>query len=157
MQFISENIIDGVIDRLEEKNHFDIAFQSFEKEQPDVMAYIHHENHSLLTDEEGLMLEFMITVIYESAKVGSGIISPISGAAIEEADEANWAVFNEHASKSFNAILDVFFRDYPQEDLLAFVEDTLQSDEEQIVTPIGREILFIACKSIIDTLLKKTK
>ena len=48
--------------------------------------------------------------------------------------------------------LDSFFKDYPQEDLLALVEDSIQQDEDNIVTPVGREIIFVACKSIIDTI-----
>jgi hypothetical protein len=157
MQFVPENIIDEVIERLEVKNHFDLAIQTLAEEQPYLMAYIRHENHSLLTNEEGLMLEFMATVIYESARISEGKVPTLQGSDIEEADETNWAIFNENSSKKFNAILDVFFKEYPQEDLLAFVEDTLQADEEQIVTPVGREILFIACKSVIDTLHEKTK
>ena len=155
MQFVPETVIDNAIERLEMKNHFEKAIQTLESEQPNLMAYIHHENHSLLTNDEGLMLEFMATVIYESIRNTKGQVPTLQGSDIEEADEANWAVFNEHSSKKFNAILDVFFKEYPQEDLLAFVEDTLQADEEQIVTPVGREILFIACKSIIDTLHNK--
>lgn len=157
MQFVPEPVIDEVIEKLEHENTYVTAMQSLENDQPDLFAYIHHENHSLLTHDEGLMLEFMATVIYESSKACSQHIARIQGSEIEEADEANWTIFNEHSSKKFNAILDVFFDGYPQEDLLAFVEDTLQADEEQIVTTIGREILFIACKSIIDTLHQKIK
>lgn len=157
MQFVPETVIDQVIEKLEHENAYITAIQSLEKDQPDLFAYVHHENHALLTSDEALMLEFMATVIYESSKTCSQHVAGIQGSEIEEADEANWAVFNEHSSKKFNAILDVFFTGYPQEDLLAFVEDTLQADEEQIVTPVGREILFIACKSIIDSLHHKTK
>ena len=42
--------------------------------------------------------------------------------------------------------------DYQQEDLLALVEDSIQADEEEMVTPIGKEIIFVACKSIIDVI-----
>ncbi|MBK8670547.1 MAG: hypothetical protein IPN89_14270 [Saprospiraceae bacterium] len=43
------------------------------------------------------------------------------------------------------------FRNYRQEDLLAMVEDSIQQDDENFVTVVGREIIFVACKSIIDT------
>ena len=48
--------------------------------------------------------------------------------------------------------MDVFFENYQQEDLLAFVEDSLIDDEDEIVTKVGREPMFVALKSIIDCL-----
>jgi hypothetical protein len=76
----------------------------------------------------------------------------IPGASLEKNEEANWETFNAQGNKQFTSILDVFFSAYPQEDLLALVEDSLQSDEESVVSQVGREIIFISCKSIIDTI-----
>ena len=53
-------------------------------------------------------------------------------------------------AKKFRERLDVFFQDYFQEDLLAFVEDSLSEEEEEMVTKIGREPMFVALKTIID-------
>jgi hypothetical protein len=53
-------------------------------------------------------------------------------------------------SKPFQHKADVFFKDYPQEDLLAFVEDALADDEDSEVTKEGREPMFVALKTIID-------
>jgi hypothetical protein len=46
----------------------------------------------------------------------------------------------------------VFFDGYPQEDLLAFLEDSLQQDEENPVTGVGAELIAVTAKSIIDVL-----
>jgi len=46
--------------------------------------------------------------------------------------------------------MDIFFKNYFQEDLLAFVEDSLIEEEEGLVTKVGREPMFVALKSIID-------
>ena len=44
---------------------------------------------------------------------------------------------------------------FSRQDLLAFVEDTLELDDSSPITPVGREVIFIAAKSVIDTLLPK--
>ena len=48
--------------------------------------------------------------------------------------------------------MDVFFEDYAQEDMLAFVEDNLVEDEDSTITKEGREPIFVALKSVIDVL-----
>ena len=55
-------------------------------------------------------------------------------------------------SRKFNEKIDPFFKDYPQEDLLAFVEDSLVQDEDSEITNEGRDYIFIALKTIIDSL-----
>jgi len=56
--------------------------------------------------------------------------------------------------------LDAFFEGYAQEDLLAYVEDSLLLSEEQGknelgVTPEGRPLLFISLKTLIDVLTEE--
>ena len=56
---------------------------------------------------------------------------------------------------NFHDRLNAFFNEYPQEDLLAFVEDSLESDEDITVSPAGRELIFVACCTLIDALIEK--
>ena len=44
-----------------------------------------------------------------------------------------------------------FFENSSQEDLLAFIEDSLLEEEEDLVTKVGREPMFIALKCEIQT------
>ena len=60
-------------------------------------------------------------------------------------------IINEVTSKQFRDRLNVFFEKTSQEDLLAFIEDSLLEEEEELVTKVGREPMFIALKSIIDS------
>jgi hypothetical protein len=69
---------------------------------------------------------------------------------IDQAEEDNWALLEPVKSKRFSDKADVFFKNYPQEDLLAFVEDMLTDDENTEVTKEGREPMFVALKTIID-------
>ncbi|MFT5382917.1 MAG: hypothetical protein ACI81W_000313, partial [Saprospiraceae bacterium] len=64
-----------------------------------------------------------------------------------------WEKLSENQSKGFRDKLDVFFENTSQEDLLAFVEDALVQDEEDdMISPEGREYVFITLKTIIDCL-----
>ena len=38
--------------------------------------------------------------------------------------------------------------------MLSLVEDSLQPDEDQVISTVGREIILVACKSIIDIIHK---
>jgi len=48
--------------------------------------------------------------------------------------------------------LDIFFKDYPQEDLLAFAEDALTEDDDSPVTAEGREPMMVFLKTAIDVM-----
>jgi hypothetical protein len=152
MQFISESIIDTLIERYEdEKNYLD-DFATLINEQPDVRSWLDQENYSLLSKEELVLLEYLSCIIYFSCKKGLNTTLVIPGKILDKWEEDNWDVFNTTNVKNFSKILDVFFEKYPQEDLLALVEDSIQPDDDKVVTSVGSEIIFVACKSLIDTL-----
>lgn len=121
-----------------------------------ILSYFQQESFDLLTEAEKGLLEFMFTVIYSSTERELSKPLLLTAESMEEEEEKNWDIFNKNSSKKFTQICDIFFENYPQEDLLAFVEDTTQQDmeDEELVTSVGREILFISCKSLIDTLDK---
>ena len=152
MVTIPESIINDIIDQYQDEVKYLTDLKQLASEQPDLIAFIDQENYSLLTNDEIALLEYLTLVIYfSSMKIIEKTIQ-IQGKSLEAAEEDNWNTFNEITAKSFFNKLDSFFKDYPQEDLLALVEDSIQQDEDNIVTPVGREIIFVACKSIIDTI-----
>jgi hypothetical protein len=156
MIFISENIINEQLDTYDtSETSLSVDFNDMIDNHSPIMSYFQQESFDLLTEDEKALLEFMFTVIYSS--VAKALKGPVDFQiqTMEEEEEKNWDIFNHHSSKKFSHICDVFFEDYAQEDLLAFVEDTTQLDsEDNVLTPVGREILFISCKSLIDTLDK---
>ncbi len=116
-------------------------------------ALLTDENLDVLKEEEYDLLWFIIVVIYGSIKKGIGGELPVLSKEIyQKWEESNWKVWNEAKVKDFRSKLNPFFEGYPQEDLLAFVEDSLESDEDLEVNPIAQEISFILAKSIIDTI-----
>lgn len=152
MVTIPESIINDIIDQYQDEVKYLTDLKHLASEQPDLIAFIDQENYSLLTNDEIALLEYLTLVIYFSSMKMIEKTIQIQGKSLEVAEEDNWNTFNEITAKSFFNKLDSFFKDYPQEDLLALVEDSIQQDEDNIVTPVGREIIFVACKSIIDTI-----
>jgi hypothetical protein len=152
VKFIDENIVNQVLEMCEDDKAYLDAFQDMLTTQPDLNSYLAVENYSLLSAEELSLLEYLTCMIYASTKKALDKTPVIMGPSLEKYEEQNWDVFNEAGKKSFSKVLDLFFDQYPQEDLLALVEDAVSMDDETPVTIVGAEIIVVTCKSIIDTL-----
>ena len=91
-------------------------------------------------------------ILSKTVEQALGKIPPLSNKALENAEEQNWERLDGVTAKRFRDRMDIFFENYSQEDLLAFVEDNLVEDEDSVVTKEGREPMFVALKSVIDVL-----
>lgn len=151
MQFISENTIDRLLELYDNEDTFSEHLTVLFNEQPVAKNYLGDEEFKLLTQDELSLLHYLFTVIYHAVRTVHGVIKPVTAKVLEENEESNWDKFNAQTQKSFSRKLDIFFQDYPQEDLLALVEDSITPDEEGI-SPVGAEIIFVSCKSWIDSL-----
>jgi len=151
--FIAEKNIDTVAESLNgTDNDYDQAITDMQAKQPILFSYLLSESFKLLTKEETDYLLYLGLVIWKTIDAESKTLALLMSDKIEEAEEKNWTLLNESKAKKFNDKLDVFFDKYPQEDLLAFVEDALVDDEDSFVTKEGKELLFIGLKTTIDTL-----
>ena len=153
MKFIPETTIDQTLNSFEDEITYNAVLEDVLLNQKDLIAFIDEENQSLLTKKELSLLLYLALVIYKSVQ-NHHEINTIPGEDLEENEETNWEAFHDNNLKSFGKILDKLFENYPQEDLLALVEDSIQEDENEDTTQVGREIIFVAAKSIIDTLHK---
>lgn len=158
-KFVSEKVIDAKAAKLGALDgDFDEIVAELKEEQPAILGYLFSDSFLILTQEEKEYLLYLSLVIFESCvEVLEGILE-MSPEELEEIEEANWTQLNDADGKNFRQKLDSFFEEYPQEDLLAFVEDSLvisqegeESDEFE-VSKEGREPIFIALKTIIDCL-----
>jgi len=154
LKFISEHIIDQITTELESSDgEFERAVVRLEEEQPYLLAYLFNEEFEVLTVAEKDYLLFLSIALWRSIKKEVGTLRMVGENDIGEADEKNWEQLTTAAGKTFRDRLNSFFEITPQEDLLAFVEDSLTLDEEETtVTKEGREPMFIALKTIIDVL-----
>ena len=149
MKFISEKIIDRTIDQIQQEDP-DMYIVELSEHQPSLIQFIASENFKLLREEEFDTLMFLLLVIWKAVDSETET-EEIEAQTIEENDEKNWSVVNELGNKNFAKVLDHYFDNYKQEDLLAFVEDTLAGEEADI-SQVGKELLLITCKTFIDSL-----
>ena len=151
MKFISEEIIDNIAEQIgSSEEAFKEATVELSEEQPNVAAYVFSDNFDLFTASEKEYFLFLVLVIFKSIKKEEENLIATSAEALGKFEEKNWQSINEVTSKKFRDRLNVFFQNTDQEDLLAFVEDSLLEDEEELVTKVGREPMFVALKSITD-------
>ncbi len=145
---IEEKKIESIILELEgRKDYIDLDIKGFFENQKSVAAFMLSESFSMLKSEEYDLLWYMLYVIVLSFDKGD---IEIDIQQIESYEDSNWEIFNSMGNKPFREKLDFIFDTYPQEDLLAFVEDMLQNDDDNEISAVSREIIFVACKTIID-------
>lgn len=154
MPFIPENIIDEVIERFErEPEAFETALRRMEEEQPVLLAWFFSEQFDLFTKEEREYIEYLALVVWYAVREVNGPRPVVNEMQISEAEDRNWERLEAEKSHKFRERVGIFFENYPQEDLLAFIEDALLDDEEDLlVTKEGREALFVTLKSVVDLL-----
>ncbi|HQN57775.1 MAG TPA: hypothetical protein PLR24_11095 [Saprospiraceae bacterium] len=149
----TEKMIEKVFDREVDSDEEPMdVLSAIAGDQPALIAYLNQENLQLLTEEEFDYGTFLTTIIYKVFKENGAEVAEVTAAQIDMAEEANWDILSRATGKKFSQRIDVFFENYAQEDLLAFVEDALVPDELPIVTSEGREPLFVTLKTIIDVL-----
>lgn len=142
---ITESYIEAYIESLEDE--IDDRFL----QEEELLAYLTSDNIDALSEEEKKILFFCCEVIFNSYKEMHGDFPEFDPMYFEECEEKNWTTRESHTK--WEDCLNDFFNNYQEEDLLAFVEDTLAEESEgQIITNIGKEIIIVACKSYIDSI-----
>lgn len=158
MNFVSEDVIDAVIDELETLNdeQYESRMEDFSNAQPVLVSYLfHEENFHLLTDEERGYLQYLSLIAWMANTRVNGPGEPVSEEQIGQAEEQNYALLEGVREQGFRERLNVFFENTPQEDLLAFAEEAVLEDEDDpdaFVTKEGREVIFLTVKTVVDVL-----
>ncbi|MCS7035254.1 MAG: hypothetical protein RMJ33_02590 [Saprospiraceae bacterium] len=160
MKFVSEEAIDAVLDQLEEYSdeQYERAMEAFSKAQPYVFAYLFSEdNFHLLTEEEKGYVQYLGLVAWLAVRRVNGDVPPVDSETIGEAEERNYERLETTSGRRFEERLEAFFDDTNQEALLSFAVEAVTEDGEEeglVVTPEGRETVFVAVKTVIDVLTK---
>jgi spore cortex formation protein SpoVR/YcgB (stage V sporulation) len=150
---ITEQAIDHLIETMDTSpegiNQF---WRNFESSIPELTYYILNVDQSILTEAEYGQMVFAAMVVIEAFQSVEGEANfKEASEKISKIEDQNWSVLDTQKG-DFREKLNIFFKDYPEEDLLAFVEDILIDDEASGMTPVGREVIFIKLKSVIDFL-----
>jgi len=155
MEFINEDIIDQQAERISSDEAYrETIVEQLREEQPVILAYLFSENIDAFPNTEKEYLLFLWLVIYSAVRQKIAGLPIVTEDAISELEEKNWEKLQEVKARKFRERLDVFFEDSPQEDLLAFVEDALLDDQDEVVSKESREPMFVVLKSLIDCLLE---
>lgn len=153
---IPESIIEEVIDYYDtDKEAYVDALADIMDSQPALLAFLNQESVDILLEEEKDILWYIILIIYNSISKNNTEMVIISDEKLSSNEEKNWTLYQDQPRGSFREKVTVFFEGYHEEDLLAFVEDSLEIDDNSPITSVGREVIFIASKSVIDTLVPK--
>lgn len=156
---ISESTIEQVLQGFENQTtDFEAAVQEFGERQPALLSFLVSDTDGVLTEDEQDFMLYLATVIFTAVEKEREDIPTYSPDEIAEAEEKNWELLDSTRGKSFREQLDVFFENYPEEDLLAFVEDALAAEAEDedgesfSMTEESQEPMFINLKTVIDVL-----
>lgn len=158
MNFVSEDVIDAIIDQLEDMSdeQYEQQMEKFAAAQPVLVAYLFDdENFHLLNEDEKGYLQYLSLIAWLANTKVNGLTEPVSEEMIGQAEEKNYEILEASTAKAFRDRLNAFFENTPQEDLIAFAEEAVLEDEgdaDVLVTKEGREPVFIAVKTVIDVL-----
>lgn len=154
MKFVSEDILDEIVDRFDDSDAaYEASVDAFHKEQPILFAYLFSEDFEAFTAEEREYMLMLSTIMHQAIVQVNGKRPEVNEKQLGDVEDHNWNLLQDVTTNNFNERLTVFFENYPQEDLLAFVEDALADDEEDpIVTKEAREAMFVTLKTVIDCL-----
>ena len=157
MEFVSEEIIDAIIDELEtfDDEQYEEQMEAFAEAQPVWFAWLFSEHFELLNEDEKGYLQYLSLIAWRSIVSVNSDVEAVSEDQIGEAEEANYAVLEASKAQDFRDRLNEFFEGSDQEDLLAFAEEAVLEDEddpESLVSKEAREPIFIAVKTLVDAL-----
>ena len=150
MKFINEDQIESYAEVVGNLEDYETLLTDLSETQPALVSYLYSDSFQSFTLEEQRLFLFMALVIWKAIDENHDEIDELSEDDIAAAEEKNWEILQGAGKGDFRERLTPFFDDTPQEDLLAFVEDSVVPDEDNMVTEEGKEYLFISMKTIID-------
>ena len=157
---ISEETIEKVLLEIEDQpDLYTESLLDLKTRQPVVAAFLFSETFDVLTSTEKEYLLYLTIVTWRSICSDYPKLEAVKEDDLGSFEEKNWEAFNKTTGKPFRHRLDAFFEITPQEELLAFVEDALLLEDEELeewqLTKEGREPIFIGMKSILDAFQQK--
>ena len=150
MEFITESHLDEITEQLGTMDDQETLFRELANEQPVLLAFLVSDNIQMLTEQEQELLYFLAFIIWKAIARVHPDIPLIEENLLGKIEESNWELLEGHNQGNFSERITPFFTDHPQEDLLAFIEDSLIFDEESQVTNEGRIYLFVILKTVVD-------
>lgn len=161
MNRISTDQIDELVMRLETLSieETEALFDEFAEQQPAYVAYIMQEEFEALGEDEHELLLFNAMTVWYIMRELTGELEPISEEEIDDAQDANWDRVDALPAlkkQTFEEHVEPVIALYPQDELLYFILDTMQDDEEAEfnLSKDSKLPIFVAIKTMVDILIK---
>jgi len=150
---IPEQIIEKTIAKFDnDREAYESAMTEMMDGQPALVAFLSQESNDVLTEEEKDILWYISLILISSTRADNYQVGEIAHESLADNDEANWEILHDQPKGNFRDRVTVFFEGYEQEDLLAFVEDTVELEDDGPITTVGREVIFMSAKCVIDSI-----
>jgi len=157
MQKVTEAIIDDLVEYYESVPETLVNKTSqYMDEYPTLLAYLEQESNHVLTDEERDLQWYIVVVCISAVLEAELEIREFTVEGLSNAEEHNWELLESAGAGTWRDRLTPFFESFAEEDLLAFVEDMVQEDEDSPITAIGREVIFVTAISVLDCIFDQS-
>ena len=154
---ITEQTIEQEANKLDASTeNYELAIAELTRDQPYILAYFFSDAFRMLTPEEQSYMLYLGLVVWKSIQTQGTTTSQITEDQIGQAEEKVWEIMELTSNKKFRERLDPFFDNTEEEDLLAFIEDSLVTDAEDkddFLTKAGREMIFVGLKTVMNCLI----
>lgn len=130
-------------------------FEAMAADQPVLAGFLAAEDHDAFTEAETQYLYYLAVVCWKSFDETYPDIAEIEEDSLSLREEQNWNRIDSLRPVSLRNIIDRVMQDYPEQELLFYIEDALQLDEEddeQPVTKSGQIPMLVTLLTIIDML-----
>lgn len=148
---ILENKIEEQSQSLENAD-FEGELKLLSHSQKMLHSYLMNEQLEMLSEDEYKILWFDAMVIIKCFEEVNGQHTENDPKLIETIESKGWAMLENSKPAGFREKLDVFFENSSQEDLLAFVEDSISDDDEMVISSAAKEIIFVTLYTLIEYL-----
>lgn len=156
MKKITPELVDNIVVNFEQltDEKIESLIQELEQQQPASLAYILSEDFEALGDEESEILLLDALMLWQIINQGYEEVNVPDSEKVDQLQFDNWKTSEElKATKgqSFDDFVEPMIADYPEDELLYFVLDTLiDEDDEEDMNSESKLPIFIALKTLCD-------
>jgi hypothetical protein len=162
MKKISTERIDELAEKLNDYSleQSEALLDEFANEQPDYFKYIMRDDFELLGDDEHELLLFTSMTLWYIIKEEKGKLEVIDADTIDDLQDGNWSAIENLPplkGQEFDDYVEPIIGPYSQDELLYFVLDSFQDDEEAeyFINKESKVPLFVALKSFVDAAIEE--
>ena len=150
---IQEETIDACIELVADSQQDWLRLMS--EKQPVLASYLTSEDHEAFSEGETQYLYYLAVMIWMCFDRTYPEMAEVDEETLALREEQNWNRVDSLRPASLKNIVDRIMPDYPEQELLFYLEDALQMDEEDPEHPVtraGQIPLFVTLLSISDVL-----